>query len=102
MTQRQTLPNRRQADVIDFDFDGAAYTATYSTFPNGALAEIFLQSKKLNSDRGIAAKDGAILASIALQFGVPLNVIRHALQRTRGGKAAGALGHALDIIAATI
>jgi hypothetical protein len=100
MTARRVLPARRAADSFDFEFDGARYTATFSRFPGGSVAEIFLSTGKPNSARDVTAKDGAIVLSIALQHGVPLNVIRHALQRAEGGEAASALCRALDIIEA--
>ncbi len=37
--------------------------------------------------------------SIALQFGVPLDVLRHALMRDGQGRPSGPLGTALDLIA---
>ena len=51
-------------------------------------------------DSDTAARDGAVVASIALQYGVPLEVIRHAVMRNRDGSACGPLGAALDRIAA--
>ena len=45
-----------------------------------------------------AAKDAAVVCSIALQYGVPLDVISHALLRDPRGKASSPLGVALDMI----
>jgi hypothetical protein len=47
-----------------------------------------------------AAKDSAVVCSIALQFGVPLDVIRKALLRDAQGHAASPLGAALDLLSA--
>src|SRR5262245_20625085 len=46
------------------------------------------------------ASDAAVVTSIALQYGVPLEVIRKALMRDAQGRASGPLGVALDTIAA--
>jgi hypothetical protein len=45
-----------------------------------------------------AARDSAVVASIALQYRVPLEVIRHALMRNRDGSACGPLGAVLDLL----
>ena len=64
------------------------------------LAEIFLNNAKAGSQSDSAAKDSAVVASIALQHNVPLEVIRHALLRDPRGSAASPLGAALDLLAA--
>jgi hypothetical protein len=45
------------------------YTASICRFTDGTLAEIFISSSKAGSDSDAAAKDSAVVASIALQFG---------------------------------
>jgi hypothetical protein len=61
-----------------------------------------LRNHKAGSMAGINACDAAVVASIALQYGVPLDVIRKALMRDPRGRASGPLGEALDIIAAEV
>jgi hypothetical protein len=63
---------------------------------------LFLRAGKTGSSAEIAAHDGAIILSIALQYGVPVNAIRHALLKLPDGSAAGPLGRALDIIEAGV
>jgi hypothetical protein len=46
-----------------------------------------------------AARDSAITASIALQHGVPIETLRHALMRDSRGKPSGPLGVVLDLLA---
>jgi hypothetical protein len=65
----------------------------------GLLSEIFLSNAKAGSHSDSAAKDSAVVCSLALQFGVPLDTIRHALLRDARGKAASPLGAALDQVA---
>jgi hypothetical protein len=64
------------------------------------LAEIFINNSKVGSDSDSAAKDSAVVCSIALQHGVPLSTIRKALLRDPRGVASSPLGMALDLIAA--
>jgi hypothetical protein len=95
---RQRLPNRRRSETFDLDSQGLRFTATFSRFADGTLGEIFLQNHKAGSMAGINAQDAAVVASIALQFGVPLDVIRKALMRDGQGRPSGPLGCALDQI----
>jgi hypothetical protein len=96
--ERKRLPDRRASETFDFQSQGLRFTATVSRFDDGSLGEIFLTNHKAGSMTGINASDAAVVASIALQFGVPLDVIRHALMRNARGNASGPLAVALDQI----
>ena len=98
-TQRRRLPNRRNSETFRFDWLGMSFTATISRFPDGSLAEIFLTNRKIGSHADTAARDSAVVASIALQFGADLETLRKALLRDQRGVASGPLGTALDAIA---
>jgi hypothetical protein len=95
---RQILSDRRAHELIDFIHANRAYTAGSGRFADGRLAEIFLNTGKSGTDVENAARDAAIVASIALQHGTPAEIIRHALTRNRDGGAAGPLGTLLDLI----
>jgi hypothetical protein len=99
MTDRARLPNRRNSETIAFECNGLRYVATFSRFTDGRLAEIFINNAKAGSHSDAAAKDSAVVTSIALQHGVPSDVIRHALLRDAQGQASSPLGVVLDLIA---
>ena len=99
MSTRERLPNRRASTQLAFVCNDLKYVATVSFFLDGRLAEIFLSNAKAGSHSDSAARDSAIVCSIALQYGTPLEVIRHALLRDSQGHASSPLGVALDIIA---
>jgi hypothetical protein len=96
---RTRLPNRRPSTTFAFECNALHYLATVSFFNDGRLAEIFISNAKAGSHSDSAAKDSAVVASIALQHGVPVDVIRKALLRDPRGKASSPLGAALDIVA---
>jgi len=96
---RERLPNRRPAETFTLEVGGLTYTCTIGRFADGALSEIFLSNGKAGSDSDTAARDSAVVASIALQFGVPLDVLRHALMRDGQGRPSGPLGTALEVVA---
>lgn len=97
---RRRLPNRRRSESFGIECAGLRYTVTTSRFADGALGEIFISNGKAGSASDTAARDSAVVASIALQHGVPLDTIRRALLRDARGVASGPLGVALDMIAA--
>jgi ribonucleoside-diphosphate reductase alpha chain len=54
---------------------------------------------KCDSHADACAKDSAIVASIALQYGVPLEVLRKALLHDEQGGPSTPIGAALDLLA---
>jgi hypothetical protein len=96
---RQRLPNRRGCTTFDVNVNGRRYRCTASFYDDGRLAEIFLSNNKAGSDSDVAARDSAVVCSIALQHGVPLETIRRALMRDSHGVANSPLGVALDLLA---
>jgi hypothetical protein len=68
-------------------------------FDDGRLAEIFLNAEKIGTAIQTAARDSAVVASLALQHGVPPETIRHVLTRNGNGEASGPLGTLLDLVA---
>src|SRR5262249_38796094 len=97
---RERLPNRRAHECLAFEHAGIRYVAGIGRFPDGRLAEVFLNGAKCGTDADTAAKAAAIVASLALQHGVPCDVIQRAVTRNRDGTASGPLGAALDLLAA--
>jgi hypothetical protein len=98
MSARNRLPNRRSAVTTAFERDGARFEMTAGFYPDGRLGEIFLNADRANSPLDFLMSDAAILASLALQYGAPLDEIRHALKRDVRGEATSPIGTALDKI----
>jgi hypothetical protein len=99
MTGREKLPNRRSNLSFDFELSSLRYHATISRYDDGRVSEIFLSNTKPSSQSDVNARDAAVAASLAFQFGCPLETLRRALLRDARGGAASPLGAALDKIA---
>jgi ribonucleoside-diphosphate reductase alpha chain len=97
---RQRLPNRRASESFGFECAALRYTATASWFDDGRLGEVFLSNHRADSHADACARDSAILASICLQFGCPIDVLRKSLLRDSQGRPSTPIGCALDILAA--
>jgi hypothetical protein len=95
---RERLPWRRFAISTSFERDGASFEMTAGFYPDGRPGEIFLNADRANSLLDFLMSDAAILASLALQYGAPLDEIRHALKRTTSGEPASPIGAALNRI----
>jgi hypothetical protein len=98
MTSRERLRNRRRSEIFTLELHGLHYVASFSRFDDGRIAEVFLQNHKPASQSDANARDSAIAASLALQYGCPLETLRRALLRDAQGNASTPLGAALDRI----
>jgi hypothetical protein len=98
MTARRRLPDRRLAESFDIEVAGLSYTSTVGRFADGQIGELFLQNHKPGSQSDANARDAAVAASLALQFGCPLETLRRALLRDPMGRPSTPLGAALDLI----
>lgn len=87
---RNRLRDRRPHWLYRFECDGQSFTGGIGRFDDGRIAEIFINGSKVGAAAETNAQDAAIVASLALQHGCPLETIRHALERPcgRGGPLA--------------
>lgn len=90
---RARLPDRRAADAVTFEHDGRPWTATFGRTSEGQLLDIFIDAPKA-SPLADAAREAAILTSLALQHGCTVETIGHSLN----GRDAGPIGAALKLI----
>jgi ribonucleoside-diphosphate reductase alpha chain len=83
---RERLDGRRGHWLYRFQSGGHHFTGGVGRFPDGRLAEVFITGTKVGSAAETNAQDAAIVASLALQHGCPVDTIRHALaSRSVGG-----------------
>ncbi|PAY05398.1 hypothetical protein CK489_28830 [Bradyrhizobium sp. UFLA03-84] len=77
---RKRLPNKRKSIAFNFEFEGFRYRASASRFADGRLAEIFLDTDKLDTPLQQNAETSAVLVSLLLQHGVSVEAIRHSIR----------------------
>jgi ribonucleoside-diphosphate reductase alpha chain len=95
---RERLQNRRASELFEVRAFALPFTVGVSRYSDSRLAEIFFNNHKAGSAAGIMANDLGVVCSIALQYGVPVEVIRKALMRDSQGNATSPLGVALDLL----
>lgn len=81
--QRRRLPRTRASYTLSFEVGGAAGTLTAGAQPDGQLGEIFFRLGKQGSTLAGLAEAFSIVTSLALQHGVPLELITDRLSRLR-------------------
>jgi hypothetical protein len=96
MTARAVLPNRRAAETFEVKHARQSVTVTAGYYADGALGEVFVTAPKVGSNLEAIARDAAVMLSIAVQFGVPLVTLRHAITREQDGTPSSIIGAVID------
>lgn len=104
MTERRRLPDRRICHTINLRHETYVgthkYVVSVGVYDDGTPAEIFMNTEmKAGNLADTTTADAAVAASLALQYGCPLDVLRAAMKRTAAGEPMGPLAHALDAVA---
>lgn len=102
MTQRNALPARRFSHTFDVEFGGLSrcHTVTAGRYDDGRIGEIFINGGKSGEQVEAIARDGAVLLSLALQYGAPLDTIAKALTRDAQGAPSTIVGAVVDQLGA--
>lgn len=102
MAGRRVLPERRACETFDLCHGGQRVTfcVTLGRYNDGPVGEVFICGAKAGSEVEAVARDGAILLSLALQHGVPLDVIAGALTRESSGAPSTIIGAVVQAITA--
>ena len=96
---RSRLPDLRVHEVFEFDHLGHHYTAGIGRYGQGRIGEVFLNASKSGTAIETHARDGAVILSLLLQHGCPIDAIRQTITRNPDGSAAGPFGTLLDLLA---
>lgn len=99
MTLRACLSNRREHETLEFYHGDLGFTLGVGRYEDGRLAEVFISAHKTTTATEAVARDAAIVLSIALQHGAPIETIRDALTRDSEGGPATLIGAALNELA---
>lgn len=94
---RYRLPNRRESTIEDLQFNGERYHISYSWGPRG-VQEVFISGPRAGTDLYAICCTAATVISIALQYGVPLQVLRESALRDKTGNPCEIVGAVLDAI----
>jgi hypothetical protein len=98
MTDRRTLPPRRRAETFEVAFAGLdrAHTVTVGYYDDHSIGEVFINGGKSGEMVESIARDGAVLLSLALQYGADLANIKSAITRDGQGSPSSIIGAVVD------
>jgi len=110
ISNRAVLPNRRHSETFEIRhggqntpfqitvgyFTGPSYGWSGEIVPHTKIGEVFISGSKSGSAFDAVARDGAILLSLCMQHGVPLETIKHAMTRQADGSASTIVGAVVD------
>jgi len=98
MTDRRELPMRRRSETFEIDFGGLSksHTVTVGYYDDGRPGEVFISGGKSGEQVEAIARDGAVLLSMALQHGVALETIQHAITRDSQDAPQSIIGVVVD------
>jgi hypothetical protein len=98
MTDRRPLPMRRVCETFEISFGGLAkcHTVSVGYYADGAPGEVFINGGRSGEQVEAIARDGAVLLSLALQHGVALDTIGHAITRDGHGAPSSIVGAVVD------
>ena len=102
--QRRPLPMRRNCETIEIPFGGfdRVHTVTLGFYEDDSVGEVFINGGKSGEQVEAIARDGAVLLSMALQYGVPLTTIQGAVTRDARGAPQSIVGAVVDQLVGTL
>src|SRR4051812_37603862 len=105
MTLRHCIANRRALETFAVEHEHQRYkiglgreVVCIERGILGPVEEVFVSAQKVNSALDVLASDGAILMSLLIQYGCPIETISHAMKRNPDGSPSSALGRAAALI----
>jgi hypothetical protein len=98
MTERKALPLRRHCETFEIAYGGfdKHHTITVGFYNEGNVGEVFINGGKSGEMVQAIARDGAILLSLALQYGADLQTVKHALTRDSRDAPMSIIGVVVD------
>ncbi|WP_461321534.1 TSCPD domain-containing protein [Bradyrhizobium barranii] len=92
------MPLRRQAETFEMSFGGVnrCYAVSLGFYEDGARGEVFISGGKSGEAVEAIARDGAVLLSLALQYGAQIENMASAITRDGQGQPSTIIGAVID------
>ena len=104
MKPRISLPDRREQEMFDVDFEGVRARVSIGFDAEGRAREIFVSADHEGSTMDAVLNDSSILVSNLLQLDVTATQLRRSMSRLGGGLGAATaptspVGAVIDLVA---
>ncbi|MCA1452181.1 hypothetical protein I6F35_02990 [Bradyrhizobium sp. BRP22] len=93
---RDHLPQRRRSETFTIMWGNFPHVVTVGFYADGRVGECFVTGGKSGETLEAIARDGAVLLSLALQHGVDLATISHAITRDSQNNPSSVIGAVID------
>lgn len=95
---RDQLPARRFSETFELTHGNlrTTFAVNFGRYDDGRIGEVFISGAKAGSEVEGVARDGAVLLSLALQYGVPIETIKGAITRNLDGTPSTVIGAVVD------
>jgi hypothetical protein len=97
---RQRLPNRRAAETVMLEHDGARFMVTIGFYPDGRPGEVFTHGARSGSNLDALLADACVVVSYLIQHGVEPGELAGSMGRLGNTKPASVIGAVIDLVAA--
>ena len=98
-SKRQNLTNRRLNVTNVLETVQDKYYVSFGVEPStGYIGEVLIRGSKIGSDMDILLDDAAVVLSLALQYGVPLDQLVHSLHKGREEGGTSILARAIALL----
>ena len=93
---RRPLPMRRRSETFELSHGELNYFITTGHYRDGSVGEVFINFPKSGMQAEAIARDSAVLLSLALQYGMPLDSVSGAITRNYNAEASSIVGAVVD------
>jgi hypothetical protein len=97
---RTRLPDRRAAETVQLEHEGACFTVTIGFYADGRPGEVFTHGARSGSSLDALLADVCVVVSCLIQHGVEPRDLATSMGRLGDAEPASIIGAVLDLVAA--
>ena len=97
MTERERLPTRRYAEIVDVEVASNEYKLGIGYFPDGRIGEVFISGQRTGSDmHGLLADLGVVISRLFQHGDTPASLAAGMARLGDGSTPASIIGTIAD------
>ena len=97
---RARLPDRRAAETVMLEHDGARFMVTVGFYPDGRPGEVFTHGARSGSNLDALLADACVMVSCLIQHGAEPRALVASMGRLGTAEPASVIGAVVDLVAA--
>ena len=97
---RVRLPDRRFAETVSLEHDGARFMVTIGFYPDGRPGEVFTHGARSGSNLDALLADACVVVSCLIQHGIEPRDLSASMGRLGNAQPASVIGAVVNLVAA--